>query len=97
MLAAYGMDEPVGRTPATDATLTTDPCASRSAGRAATVMAHVAEHVDLEDAPPHVDGGRLEVVVRDHGGGPRIVHERVEAAPALEGGGHQALGDVRAR
>jgi hypothetical protein len=34
-------DEPVGRTPATDATLTTDPCVSRSAGRAATVMAHV--------------------------------------------------------
>ena len=49
------------------------------------------EHVDLEDAPPHVDGRRLEVVVRDHGGGPRIVHQGVEAAPALEGGGHQAL------
>ena len=41
LLAAYGMEEPVGRTPATEATLTTRPWASRSAGRAATVMAHV--------------------------------------------------------
>src|ERR1700728_4630952 len=35
------MEEPVGRTPATEATLTTDPRASRRAGMAATVMAHV--------------------------------------------------------
>ena len=52
------------------------------------------EDVDLEDAAPDVDGGRRDVVVRNHGGGPRIVHQRVETAPALEGGGHQALGDV---
>src|ERR1700733_696298 len=39
LLAAYGMEEPVGRTPATEATLTTDPWASRRAGRAATVIA----------------------------------------------------------
>ena len=41
LLAAYGMEDPVGRTPATEATFTIDPPASRSAGMAATDMAHV--------------------------------------------------------
>ena len=87
----------MGRTPATEATLTTDPCAARKAGSAATVMAQVAEHVDFEDAPPHVDGRRLHVVVRDHGGGPGIVHEGIEATPTLEGGLHEVPGDLRLR
>ena len=55
------------------------------------------EDVDLEDAPPYVDGRRLDVVVRDHGSRPRIVHEGVEAPPALQGGVHQPLGEGRVR
>ena len=35
------MDDPVGRTPATEATLTMDPWAALSAGTVATDMAHV--------------------------------------------------------
>ena len=36
------MEDPVGRTPAMEATFTMEPPASRSAGMAATDMAHVA-------------------------------------------------------
>ena len=83
------MEEPVGRTPATEATLTTDPWASRRAGRAATVMAHVPKTLTSKMRRHTSTEAACEVVVRDHGGGPRIVHERVEPAPALERGGHQ--------
>src|SRR6202050_310733 len=38
LLAAYGMEDPVGRTPATEATLTMEPCDALSAGTAAPAM-----------------------------------------------------------
>src|SRR5436309_6344684 len=42
LLAAYGIDEPVGRTPASDDTLTTQPApVARRCGIAATVSCHV--------------------------------------------------------
>src|SRR3954463_12956498 len=42
LLAAYGIDDPVGRTPASDDTLTTQPAPlPRRCGMAATVNAHV--------------------------------------------------------
>ena len=37
------------------------------------------DHVDVEDASPHVGGGGLEVVVGDHRGGAGIVDQDVES------------------
>ncbi len=55
------------------------------------------EDVDLENAAPDVDRCRRQVMVRNHCGRAGIVDQRVEPAPALQRGGHHALGNVRLR
>ena len=95
--AAYGMEEPVGRSPAIDETLTMLPWRRRSAGIAATESCHVTKDVDVEDLAPDVDTRRVEFAMGDDLRGARVVHENVQLTAALEHRGDQAFAVVSVR
>ena len=60
--AAYGIELPVGRSPATDETLTTAPTRRAQRVHGGDRDRPGPEHVDFEDAAPHLDARRGEVV-----------------------------------